>query len=117
MITNSIGTVLYSILRGKKVGRDNQGNVFYVHKKNKRKRWVLYRKQIDPTSLDVKWQIWLTETNIDGETTNNYNNYKWQKSKISNLTGTPNSYHPGEQSSKEKKFVNKKNKNEIWKPD
>ena len=80
MITNSIGTVLYSLLKGKKVGSDNQGNTFFVHKKNKKKRWVLYKKQIDPTSLEVKWQIWLTAINIDEEVTNN-NNYKWQKQK------------------------------------
>jgi hypothetical protein len=38
MIKNSIGTILYSLLNGKKVGVDNKGNRFYVHKKNKKKK-------------------------------------------------------------------------------
>ena len=36
MITNNIGTILYSILNGKKIGQDNQGNKFYIHKKIKK---------------------------------------------------------------------------------
>ena len=38
MITNNIGTILYSLLNGKKVGEDNYGNKFYIHKKNKKKK-------------------------------------------------------------------------------
>ena len=116
MITNGIGTILYSLIKGKKVGQDNHGNTFYVHRKNKKKRWVLYKKQIDPTSLEVKWQIWLTAININDKITNN-NNYSWQKSKKANLTGTIKAYHPSNENSKEKKFINKQKKNEIWKPD
>ena len=117
MITNNIGTILYSFLNGKKIGEDQQGNSFYIHKKNKKKRWVLYKSQIDPTILDVKWQIWLTDTNIDNETEINNINFKWQKNKKANLTGTPNSYHPVSNSRKEKKAIKKLNKNSIWKPD
>ena len=117
MITNSIGTILYSLLKGKKVGSDKQGNTFYVHRKNKKKRWVLYKKHIDPTSLEVKWQVWLTAMNIDEEITNNHNNYKWQKSKKANPTGTSESYHPGSETRIKSKFIHKQKKNEIWKPD
>ena len=117
MITNSIGTILYSLLNGKKVGEDNYGNRFYTHKKNKKKRWVLYKKQIDPTSLEVEWQIWLTETDKDKEIIINKPTFKWQKSKKANLTGTINSYHPVNKSDKETKHLDKKNKNSVWKPD
>ena len=117
MITNSIGTILYSLLNGKKVGEDYQGNKFYIHKKNKKKRWVLYKKKIDPTNLEVKWQIWLTETDKDKEIIINKPSFKWQKSKKANLTGTIGSYHPANNSDKEKIYLNKKNKNSVWKPD
>ena len=116
MINNSLGTILYTLLNGKKVGHDNQGNKFYTHKKNKNKRWVLYKKQIDPTSLEVAWQIWLTSINIDEEITSNKINYKWQKNKKANLTGTPESYHPGIEEDQERKFIHKQKKNEIWDP-
>ena len=115
MITNNIGTVLYSLLNGKKVGEDNQGNKFYVHKKNKKKRWVLYKKQIDPTNLEVEWQIWLTETYKDKEIIINKSSLKWQKSKKGNLTGTLASYHPAKRS--DTVYFDKKNKNSVWKPD
>ena len=117
MITNNIGTILYSLLNGKKIGEDEQGNKFFIHKKNKKKRWVLYKKQIDPTSLEVKWQIWLTETNTDEELIVNNTNFKWQKNKKANLTGTPTSYHPGSTLDKKTIDINKQVKNSIWKPD
>ena len=114
---NSIGTILYSLLNGKKVGEDNQGNKFYIHKKNTKKRWVLYKKQIDPTNLEVEWQVWLTKTNKDQDIIINKPNFKWQKNKKANLTGTIDSYHPANYSNKEKIYTDKKNKNSVWKPD
>ena len=117
MITNNIGTILYSLLSGKKIGEDNQGNKFYVHKRNKKKRWVLYKKQKDPTNLAVEWQIWLTETYKDEEININKVSFKWQKNKKANLTGTLASYHPAKKSDREKVYFDKKNKNSVWKPD
>ena len=117
MITNNIGTIIYSLLNGKKIGQDQEGNKFYIHKKNKKKRWVLYKKQVDPTSLEIKWQTWLTETSIYEETIINNTNFKWQKNKKANLTGTPDSYHPADHYKKEKINDKKQNKISIWKPD
>ena len=116
MITNSIGTILYSILNGKKVGEDNQGNRFYMHKKDKKKRWVLYKKQVDPTSLEVEWQIWLTNTGKGEDIIKNKSSFKWQKNKKANLTGTIDSYNPANDSEKEKIYLDKKNKNSVWEP-
>ena len=117
MITNNIGTILYSLLNGKKVGEDHQGNRFYIHKKNKNKRWVLYKKQIDPTHLEVEWQIWLTETDKDKEIIMNKPSFKWQKNKKANLTGTLDSYHPVKKLNKGAIHFDKKDKNSVWEPD
>ena len=117
MITNSIGTILYSLFNGKKVGADNQGNKFYIHKKNKKKKWVLYKKQIDPTSLEVEWQIWLTTNDEGKEIIINKPRLEWQKNKKANLTGSIDSYHPAKNSDKKEIYLTKKNKNSIWKPD
>ena len=117
MITNSIGTILYTLLKGKKVGQDNQGNKFFIHKKNKKKRWVLYKKQIDPTSLEIKWQIWLTENDKEKEIIINKTEFKWQKNEKTNATETLDSYHPGIRSDKQEIYINEKNKNSVWKPD
>ena len=117
MFTNNIGTILYSLLHGKEIGRDQEGNKFYIHKKNKKKRWVLYKKQIDPTNLEVEWQIWLTKSDKDKEIIINKPSFIWQKNKKANLTGTIDSYNPAKISNKEKMYLDKKNKNSVWKPD
>ena len=75
------------------------------------------KKQIDPTSLEVEWQIWLTETDKDKEIIINKQSFKWQKNKKSNQTGTIDSYHPANKTNRKKMYINKKNKNSVWKPD
>ena len=116
MITNNIGTILYSFFKGKKIGQDKAGNKFYVHKKNKNKKWVLYKYNIDPTSLTVKWQVWLTNKNNE-LLVNEENSFKWQKNKQPNVTGTINSYHPKGNIDKRNKNIMKENKNSIWDPE
>lgn len=117
MITNNIGTVLYSLFNGKKIGQDEEGNTFYIHRKDKRKRWVLYKNEIDPTKLDVKWQIWLTETDIDKLDTSDKTNFNWQKVKRTNPSGTVNSYHPVKKFNEKKINFKEQKKDSIWKPD
>ena len=117
LINNNIGTILYSFLKGKKVGQDKIGNKFYVHKNNENKKWVLYKYIVDPTSLDVKWQIWLTTANSNAPLSIEENNFKWQKDKQPNLTGTINSYHPKININKSKKDIKNENKNSTWSPE
>ena len=117
MINNNIGTLLYSFLKGKKIGQDKIGNKFYIHKKNKNKKWVLFKYKVDPTSLDVKWQIWLTTTNSKVPIAIEENNFKWQKEKQPNLTGTINSYHPKINTNKKKQDITKENKKSTWDPE
>ncbi len=81
MITNSVGILLYSFIYGKKIGEDKIGNKFFVHKKIKNKKWVLYKHNIDPTILDVKWQMWLTNKNENIDLLSDKNNFSWQKEK------------------------------------
>ena len=116
MLTNNIGTLLYSFLKGKKIGQDKIGNKFYVHKKNKNKKWVLYKNNIDPTSIDVQWQIWLTDIKSAEPLPDKKNNFKWQKNKQANPTGTLNSYHPKISIDKRKKSITNDTKSSIWNP-
>ena len=116
MIINSIGTNLYTLLFGRMVAKDNVGNKFYIHKKIKGKRWVIYKNSIDPTALETKWQIWLTNIDINHNDLSMDKNYIWQKNKKANLTGTTNSYHPGTSLNKRNNNI-KSDKNAIWKPE
>lgn len=117
MITNNLGTLIYSFLYGKKVGEDKNGNKFYIHKKNDKKKWVIYKKIVDPTSLMVIWQLWLTNkkpalpSDLNTDTA-----YKWQKEKLPNYSGTKESYHPRVSKNSIDKTNKDKQSNEIWRP-
>ena len=115
LITNNLGTLIYSFLCGKKVGEDKNGNKFYINKYNNKKKWVIYNKIIDPTSLMVAWQIWLTNKEIEPPMDlTSKKKYLWQKERKPNYSGTKKSYHP-----KISKNINLKNKvvKEFWSPE
>ena len=38
----TLSTKLLTLFRGKFVGKDINGNIFYINKKNKNQRWVIY---------------------------------------------------------------------------
>ena len=63
MIVNNLGTLLYSLIFGREVGQDINGNKFFIHKKRPNKKWVLYKNELDPTLLEVDWQMWLLNKN------------------------------------------------------
>ena len=117
MIVNSIGTILYSYFYGKKIGEDQTGNKFFTHKKIENKRWVLYKNMVDPTILDVKWQIWLTNKNSKENPIKNEGSFTWQKKKKANLTGTESSYHPIDNNKPASANTQGENKKVIWEPD
>ena len=118
MIINNLGTLIYSFFYGKKVGQDNNGNKFYIHKYNLKKKWVIYNKIVDPTSLKVTWQLWLTNNKKEVPSDINDNKiYMWQKEKAPNYSGTKNSYHPKISKNIAKKNSNSNNIKEIWSPE
>ena len=81
---NNLGTIINTILFGKKTGEDNFGNIYYSNKNNK--RWVLYYKDNDASSVPPEWQAWLTYT-INDIPKNNNKKKKWQIKHEPNNTG------------------------------
>ena len=118
MIINNLGTLIYSFFYGKKVGQDQNGNKFYIQKYNLKRKWVIYNKVVDPTSLRVSWQLWLTnnKTSVSPDI-NNSDSYIWQKEKKPNTSGTNNSYHPKISQNTAKKNQKSSNLKEIWSPE
>ena len=118
MITNNLGTLIYSFFYGKKVGEDKNGNKFYIHKFNFKRKWVIYNKVVDPTSLKVAWQLWLTNNKKEVPSDINDNKiYMWQKEKVPNYSGTKNSYHPKKYKNLSQKNKKSKSLKEIWSPE
>jgi NADH:ubiquinone oxidoreductase subunit len=92
----SIGTRLYTWLRGEPVGRDGAGNRYYrekgggrVHADSLRRerRWVVYQGE-------VEWHAWLHHTTHEVPPAGGPPKRPWQKDHLPNLTGTGAAYRP-----------------------
>ena len=111
LIVNNLGIIIYTFLFGKQVGNDNKGNRFFINK-NKNKKWVLYKENIDPTQLSVEWHQWLTNFDNFKTPDNELKTYKWVKNRDINYTGTKKAYHPQYLNDK----LKKQNDSDIWSP-
>ena len=101
----TIGTRLFTWLRGELVGTDQFGNRYYREKgkptlqrgggrKSREKRWVLYNGTPEASKVPAMWHAWLHHT-IDAVPTDaGKKRYPWEKDHVPNLTGTPLAYHP-----------------------
>jgi len=56
------GTRLFTRLDGREIGRDETGNVYFQHKKQSRRRWVIYAGNNDGSRVPPAWQLWLRGT-------------------------------------------------------
>ena len=101
-------TRLKTILFGKLVGSDSNGNKYYESKNGK--RWVIYSDEIYASKIPVEWYSWRHFTPNKIENNQEIKKYEWQKPHQSNLTGTNKAYYPN----KNKDNVNNK-KYKSWK--
>ena len=110
----TLGTKLFTFLRGKKVGTDNDNNKFYVHKKNSQKRWIIYNGLMDASRIPAEWHDWIHHRTdeVPNESDKKLNWYKMHKE---NSTGTSEAYSPDLSKDKEPEIL-KKNY-EPWRPE
>lgn len=95
----TIGTSLFTIFHGKRVGHDEFGNrYFQARRKNhmgRYRRWVMYKGAAEPSKVPPHWHGWLHYTTNDvppsGEAVKQH---AWQKEHLPNLTGTKARYLP-----------------------
>ena len=74
----TLSTKLLTLFRGKFVGKDINGNIFYINKKNKNQRWVIYNGLMDASRIAAE-----------------------------NATGTIEAYNPDESKKKEPEMLKK----------
>lgn len=109
----SIGTKLFTKLKGTKVGTDEYGNVYYrstvkegdgIGRRNQERRWVVYKGLAEPSKVPPYWHGWLHHMTDDAPTeADKVAKYDWQKPHLPNLTGTVNAYHPSDSFEDEKR--------------
>jgi NADH:ubiquinone oxidoreductase subunit len=90
----TVGTSLFTRLNGREVGRDEAGNVYYEHKKNPRRRWVIYSGDNDASRVGPGWQLWLRGTIDDLPEQSLPPARSFQKPPVHNLTGTMAAFRP-----------------------
>ena len=88
------GTSLFTRRQGREVGRDDSGNVYYQHRKDPRRRWVIYPGANDGSNVPPGWNAWLKGT-IDELPDKSLPPVRhFQKPATANLTGTMAAFRP-----------------------
>ena len=90
----TVGTSLFTRMRGQEVGRDDDGNLYYRHSKDPRRRWVIYSGSNDGSRVPPGWQAWLKGT-IDELPDQALPQKRRHETKAEpNLTGTMAAFRP-----------------------
>ena len=112
--SQTLNTRLHTWKNGVKVGEDEQGNIYYTTRDEKR-RWVIFNGEAEASRVNADWHGWLHHTYKETPLTNPLIHKNWEKSHQENLTGTISAYIPdGSLKSTETK---KRTDYEAWKPE
>ena len=87
----TVGTFIYTLFRGKFVGKDEFGNKYYSNSKGK--RWVIYKSTIESSRIPPEWHLWIHFLSKN-KPSDNLIKFNWQKKYEENLTGTIKAYKP-----------------------
>lgn len=122
----TLGTRLYTWLKGEEVGRDRFGNRYYrernggrVHPDSLRRerRWVIYEGEVEASRVPPEWHAWLHHTTGDPPDEDSAQTQPWQKEHRPNLTGTDQAYRPPGSLLKGGKRSKATGDYEAWSPD
>ena len=89
----TLGTRIHTIIHGRLVGSDLDGNRYYINKKNKDSRWVVYNGQTDASKINANWHDWI-HYRTDEVPIIEKKQKSWYKEHNMNYTGTDKSYSP-----------------------
>jgi NADH:ubiquinone oxidoreductase subunit len=91
----NLGTRLFTMLKGARVGQDSAGNVYYQERNprpgKRARRWVDYAGAMEASAVPPEWHAWLhytTDAPLEQAAR------PWQKPHQANPTGTPAGYRP-----------------------
>jgi NADH:ubiquinone oxidoreductase subunit len=93
----SLGTRLFTWLRGSYVGSDANGNRYYRGRplagRKRERRWVIYAGEAEASRVPPEWHGWLHGAQVEPPKPDQPR-YAWQKAYVPNLTGTELAYRP-----------------------
>jgi NADH:ubiquinone oxidoreductase subunit len=118
----SLGTKLFTLLRGVHVGSDAAGNRYYEEKagdhddRARRKRWVLYQGEAEASKVPPEWHAWLHRTIAEPPSRAPLPTKPWEQEHRPNRTGTDNAYLPSGSLLSEAKRPKATGDYEPWRP-
>ena len=89
----TIGTLLFSVRKGRNVGEDTLGNRYFEDRDGK-KRWVIYNGPNDASRIPPEWHGWMHGTHDGDPESFLPPERKWEAEATPNLTGTNAAYRP-----------------------
>ena len=90
----TVGTSLWTRLRGDEAGRDEAGNIYYRNSKDPDRRWVIYAGDNDGSRVPPNWQAWLRGTIDEVPDKALPPARRFQRKPEPNLTGTMAAFRP-----------------------
>ena len=114
---STVGTNLYTFLKGKKVGEDHFGNSYY-ESKDKKNRWCIYSSESEASKISPEWNSWLRFISVESPK-DNPTTREWQKLFDGNLTGLDSAYKPRivRTTGSEEDLDNYQSDYKAWKPE
>jgi len=91
--SQTLNTRLHTWKNGVKVGEDEQGNIYYTTRDEKR-RWVIFNGEAEASRVNADWHGWLHHTYKETPLSNPLIHKNWEKPHQENLTGTISAYIP-----------------------
>ena len=89
----TLGTQLYTWRKGRRVGEDAEGNVFYQNADGSR-RWVIYNGEVEASRVGPEWHGWLHHTWQEPPTKAPLPRQPWEQPPLPNMTGSALAYRP-----------------------
>ena len=113
----SWGTSFFSRRHGEEVGRDEAGNIYFRHRDEPARRWVMYDGNNDSSRVPPGWNAWLRGT-IDAVPDKSLPPRRaFEQDPQANLTGTTSAYRPGGSLSRGDTRPVATGDYEAWKPE
>ncbi|MFO1189232.1 MAG: NADH:ubiquinone oxidoreductase subunit NDUFA12 [Alphaproteobacteria bacterium] len=117
---NSIGTQIWTWLRGEQVGTDEFGNRYFRERRAPKgrpaRRWVLYAGSPEASAIPPErhgWLHYLTDAPLVGP---EIRRWPWQRRHQPNQTGTPEAYRPSGHILKGRRRAEARGDYEPWRP-
>ena len=90
----SYGTRIFSHRKGREVGRDEVGNVYFEHRQDPTRRWVMYSGSNDSSRVPPGWNAWLRGTISELPEKGLPERRTFEQPPQANVTGTESAYRP-----------------------